>query len=328
MAFSVGMVGCGGIAQVHAAALAKLSDVRLRACADIVPERAQRMAEAYACRAYASLSDMLAGEKLDAVHICTPHYLHTPMARQIADYGAAVFTEKPPVISRAQWEELCAVAARVPLGVCFQNRYNPNVRDAQAIIASGEYGAVRGARAFVTWSRGEKYYTQSGWRGRWETEGGGVLINQSIHTLDLLVRLLGPAAAVEAHMANHHLRGTIEVEDTLEAYMLLGGKPVIFYATTAYAADAPVLLEVQLEKATLRLEGATLEIRQGAQTERRAYQGPEALGKGYWGNGHQACIADFYDSLAQKRPFANDLASVRATVDAMLAIYAQGVKTL
>ena len=85
MAFSVGMVGCGGIAQVHAAALAKLSDVRLRACADIVPERAQRMAEAYACRAYASLSDMLAGEKLDAVHICTPHYLHTPMARQIAD---------------------------------------------------------------------------------------------------------------------------------------------------------------------------------------------------------------------------------------------------
>jgi len=239
--FRVAIIGCGGIAQVHAAVLNNLQETELIACADIRPERAGAMAEKYGCRAYASMDALLDAETPDAVHLCTPHYLHAPMAKAAADRGIAVFSEKPPVISREQWALLEDAAAKVPFGVCFQNRYNPNVEEAKRLIREGVYGRLLGGRAFVTWKREIPYYRDSGWRGAWATEGGGVLINQSIHTLDLLVQLFGAPDRAETHMVNHHLKGAIEVEDTVEAYLILGGCPVLFYATTAYTTDAPVI---------------------------------------------------------------------------------------
>ena len=321
--FSVGIVGCGGIAQVHAAALARIEGVKLAACADVKPARADRMAADYGCRAYASLDAMLDAEALDALHICTPHYLHTPMAEAAARRGIAVFTEKPPVIDRAQWRRLEAVAERVPLGICFQNRYNGSVRAAREILRSGEFGAPVGARAFVTWSRGAAYYHDSGWRGAWATEGGGALINQSIHTLDLLIWLLGGARRVEARLSNHHLRGAIEVEDTVEAYLEPGGHPALFYASTAYTSDAPIFLEIQLERAVLRITGDALDVVADGSTRHVDAQTASAPGKDYWGSGHLPCIADFYRSLGEGAPYQNDLASVRDTMDAVLRIYEQ-----
>ena len=327
--FRVAIIGCGGIAQVHASVLKSLPDTELTACADIRPERAEAMAAKYGCRAYSSMDALLEAEKdLDSVHLCTPHYLHAPMAKKASERGLAVFSEKPPVISREQWCLLEEAAAKVPLGICFQNRYNPNVEAAKQMISEGTYGALLGGRAFVTWKREAPYYRDSGWRGTWATEGGGVLINQSIHTLDLLVQLFGPADRVETHMANHHLRDAIEVEDTVEAYLTLGGRPVLFYATTAYTQDAPVLIELHFERATVRLESDALEIRGENGSERKTFEVPETLGKKYWGTGHTACISDFYNSLAERRPFRNDLESVRATADLMLTMYEQGRKTL
>lgn len=122
------------------------------------------------------------------MHICTPHYLHVPMAVYGLTHGVHVFMEKPPVISGeqlAQLEEAVAGSDR-RLGLCFQNRYNPSVQEVKKLLASGEAGRIRGARGLVTWSRGREYYTESGWRGSLATEGGGALINQSVHTLDLL----------------------------------------------------------------------------------------------------------------------------------------------
>ena len=327
--FRVAIIGCGGIAQVHASVLSALPDTILTACADIRPERAQAMAAKYGCRAYPSMDALLDAEnELDSVHLCTPHYLHAPMAKKAAERGLAVFSEKPPVISRDQWGLLEEAAAKVPLGICFQNRYNPNVEAAKLLIAEGTYGDLLGGRAFVTWKREAPYYRDSGWRGAWATEGGGVLINQSVHTLDLLVQLFGPADAVETHMANHHLRDAIEVEDTVEAYLKLGGRPVLFYATTAYTQDAPVLIELHFERATVRLESDAMEIRSGNTVEHRTFEVPETLGKKYWGTGHTACISDFYGCLAEGRPFRNNLDSVKATADLMLTMYEQGRKTL
>ncbi len=326
--FHVAIIGCGGIAQVHAAVLHNLPDTELIACADIRPERAEAMAQKFGCRAYDSMDALLDAERPDSVHLCTPHYLHAPMAQKAARRGIAVFSEKPPVINREQWAMLEDAASRVPLGICFQNRYNPNAREAKRLIDEKVYGELLGARAFVTWKRELPYYRDSGWRGVWATEGGGVLINQSVHTLDLLVRLMGDPDTVEAHMANHHLKGGIEVEDTVEAYLVLGGKPALFYATTAYTQDAPVMIELHLEGATLRLESDALEIRTKDGAERKTFRTDAALGKGYWGTGHTACIADFYDSIRNNRPFQNDLASVRGTADAMLRMYEEGRKTL
>ena len=326
--YRVGIVGCGGIAAVHAAVLDRLEDTRLAACADILPRRAEEMAERYGARAYGSLEEMLAAEKLDAVHLCTPHDLHAPMAEAAAERGVAVLTEKPPVISADQWERLEKAAEKAPVGVCFQNRYNPNVREARRLIGSGAYGRVLGARAFVTWQRDGAYYTDSPWRGKWAREGGSALINQSIHTLDLLVTLLGGPGRAEGHMANRHLKNVIETEDTVEAYMTLGGKPALFYASNAYAANAPVLIDIQLESAVLRLEGAELEIRREEGAERRVFDQPETLGKGYWGNGHYPCIQDFYRCLASGAPYPNRLETARDTVLLMLELYGQGRKEM
>ena len=326
--YRAAIIGCGGIAQVHAAVLSSLPDVTITACADIRPERAQAMAEKYGCHAYSSIDDLLQNEEVDTVHLCTPHVFHAPMALQAAKKGIAVFTEKPPVMTREQWPMLEEAAKLVPLGICFQNRYNAGTKEAKRIIEEKIYGSPKGARAFVTWSRGVSYYKDSGWRGTWEKEGGGVLINQSIHTLDLLIWLLGQPESAEAHMANHHLRDVIEVEDTIEAYLKIGGCPVLFYATTAYSDDSPVFLEIQLEEATIRVESDAVEVRTKEGIERRTYQAPETLGKNYWGSGHTSCIADFYDSLKNNRPFQNDLESVRATADTMLRLYEDGKKTL
>lgn len=317
------IVGCGGIAQVHAKALEKADYAELTACADIRPERARALAETYGGKPYSSLEELLEHEKVEVLHLCTPHYLHTPMAKLAQEKGIHVFTEKPPVISREQWAEFSKLAqgsARV--GVCFQNRYNRSVRYLEELLASGAPGKILGARAFVTWHREAPYYTESGWRGSLKTEGGGVLINQSIHTLDLLVRFLGKADAVEATCSNHHLNGVIEVEDTLEANACFGSARAVFFATTAFCTDSPVLVELVCENAALRMEETEVTcVWKDGKREQISFTVPAAQGKAYWGSGHETCIADFYHALEENRPYQNDIASVANTVDLMLGIY-------
>ena len=219
------LVGCGGIAAVHGSVLTSDIDTEFVAAADIKPEKAQTYAENFHTKPYPSLESMLEAEKPDVLHICTPHYLHVPMAIYSLERNINVFMEKPPAISFDQLEELKKAAAKseAQLGFCYQNRYNASIRAAKDLIDSGKAGKVLGARAFVTWCRGAAYYTESGWRGSLKTEGGGVLINQSVHTQDLLCFLLGNPTTVDATMTNHHLKNVIEVEDTLEAYIDFNG---------------------------------------------------------------------------------------------------------
>ena len=323
------IVGCGNIGAVHAESIRRLEGVSLCAAADIRPERAASYAEKYGCRAYASLEEMLEKERPDVLHICTPHYLHVPMTTYALQRGIHVFCEKPPVISEGQLDALTRAAAEGPgrAGFCFQNRYNPGVLFIRELLASGRLGKVKGARGIVTWNRGEAYYTQSGWRGRLETEGGGALINQSIHTMDLLGVFLGKPVSVEAQTANHHLPGVIEVEDMMEAYIRYADAAACFYATTAYTEDAPPLIELSCEKGIVRMEDPEVTViwpdgrREHPETVRK-----QALGKSYWGSGHLDCIADFYRCLRTGERFAQELDGVRDTVRLMLAAYRSAAK--
>ena len=322
--FRVGVVGCGGIAQVHGGVLQGLEGVELAACADIRPERAKAFAEKFGGSAYTSMEEMLAAERLDAVHLCTPHYLHTPMAEMAAERGIHVFTEKPPVIDREQWARFQKLEqAPVRVGVCFQNRYNRSVELLRELLASGRPGKILGARAFVTWHREAPYYTESGWRGTLEMEGGGVLINQSVHTLDLLGQFLGRAEEVEATMGNHHLKSVIEVEDTMEGYISFEGAKALFYATTAHCANSPVLVELECEHATIRMDEqeVTIAWADGAREHHSLATKPVAGGKDYWGNSHGLCIADFYRCVREGKPFRNDIPGIRDTAELMLGMY-------
>lgn len=318
------IVGCGSIAAVHAAALSRMEKVRLSGFADIRPERAQEFARQYGGNAYVSLEEMLEKEKPDVLHICTPHYLHVPMAVCGLAHGVHVFMEKPPAMTKEQLAELERAVGESDrrIGFCFQNRYNPCVQYVKELLDSKKAGKVKGARAFVTWSRNEKYYTESGWRGKLDTEGGGVLINQSIHTMDLLVYLLGRPLWTDAGMSNHHLKGVIEVEDTMEALIGFADSSACFYATTAYCTDKAPIVEIACKNMTIRMEDPSVTIYYpDGSVEQPHLEGAKPLGKSCWGSGHEGCIADFYHCLETKERFCQDFYGVRDTAELMLAVY-------
>lgn len=328
------VIGCGSIAAVHAKSISRLEGVSLTAVADVVPERAEALSLKYGASSYTDWETMLEQEDIDVLHICTPHYLHTPMAAAALKKGIHVFMEKPPAISWKQWEELKQAEMEAEngakLGICFQNRFNPSVSYIKERLDRGEFGALKGARGILTWCRREPYYTESGWRGTKEKEGGGALINQSIHTLDLIQYLVGKKPLfVEASSSNHHLKGIIEVEDTLEAYISYGLERVCFYATTGYAADVPPIIELECENARVRMEDLAVTITgPDGRAEVTDFSGGECLGKSYWGSGHMDCIRTFYQCIKEGMPFPVGLRQIESTVWLMLKAYesAEGVK--
>ena len=330
----IGIVGCGGIARVHAWVLSQLDDIKITALCDIVPEHAQGFKEEWNLKdaqIFSNLEDMLLQGNLDGIHICAPHVCHVPMAVLTLQKGLDVFMEKPVAISTEQLKLLQRIeaASSAHLGICFQNRYNTSTRKLDELVASGHYGKVLGGKASVTWRRDENYYAGSPWKGKWETEGGGALINQSIHTLDLLLRYLGEPTKIEATIANHHTSEAIEVEDTVEAWLEFpDGKRGCFYASNGYVTDAPISLELQCEKARLLLTENKIFIFENSKVQMIPCEENEGIGKSYWGVGHLSCIRDFYECIIQGKKFPNDLQSAMNTTTVALEIYHEGRKTL
>ncbi len=318
------IVGCGGIASVHKRVLTGLPEAELIACCDIKKGKAEAFAEGSNMRVYESIEDLIEKEKPDVVHLCVPHPLHAPMAKYCVENGVNVFTEKPPVVNAAQWDMFYQLKdADKYVGICFQNRYNHSVKRVKEMIDSGEMGRVLGARAILTWNRDADYYSKSDWRGNWKTEGGGVLINQAIHTLDLLVYLLGKVENADCHMCNHSLREIIEVEDTAEAYIRFeSGVNACFYATNAYCMNSPVMVELVMQKGILRMEGDSLTVQfpDGSAKQMEITNKPR-FEKDYWGNSHYDCISDFYKAIIEKRPFNNDIEHVKETMKLMINMY-------
>ena len=295
---------------MHLKALNDNPDTDIVAVADIKPERADEAAKEYGAKAYYDFDELLKNETLDSVHICTPHYLHTDMAIKTLKAGVNILTEKPCSVSADEVESLrkAQKESGKQVGVCFQNRYNNCVIHAKKIINSGSLGKILSARAFVTWSRGEDYYSDD-WHGTLDKECGGVLINQSIHTLDLIEYLCGKCKSVTAHVSNDHLKGIIEVEDNASVLMELeSGITAIMYATTAYAENSDVFIEISFENGKLRFEGDRLYTIDKNNNITEACERPEAVyhGQSYWGVGHSILINDYYDCLKSGRKFEID----------------------
>ena len=325
--WKVGIVGCGNIAKVHAEALKKMENVSICSFADCKPDRADAYKKIYGTQetnCWSSFEEMLENEELDVVHICTPHYLHVPMALKVLEHGVHVFMEKPPAISRETFRKLQEAEKKSgkSVGICFQNRYNESVAQIFEEFKKEELGKIKGVRAFLTWSRGEKYYKESGWRGIKEKEGGGVLMNQAIHTLDLLVQFLGKPLAAQASMNNHHLVGEIEEEDTMEAYIRFEKASACLYATNAYVTDSPVLIELECENGSIRMEENQLWIRYKNGTGKTfSFAKASGVGKSYWGNSHGRCITDYYESLYTGKEFRNSLENVKDTFSLTMDLY-------
>ena len=297
------IIGCGGIHHVHAQTLADIPQAKLVAVCDIKPERAEASAKAYGARAYTKAEDVFALEDVDVVHITTPHYLHAPLAIAALKAGKYVLCEKPMATSNADARAMID-AADGRLGIIFQNRYNAGAQKMKEIIESGEYGAVKCIRGAVTWVRTPAYYSDD-WHGRKALEGGGVMMNQAIHTLDLVQWLAGPALTVAGQINTQSLRGVIEVEDTAQFRIRFASGAVgIFFATTGYGVDDEVEVEIVLEKETFWLRSDRLYRRpQGGELELICRnEGLIPKGKGYWGTGHLMQLRDYYESISQGKP--------------------------
>jgi predicted dehydrogenase len=210
-----GLVGCGKVGQIHAAALAVLPEADLVAVCDSDSERAARFARQYGARPFGDVGTLLRDAAVEAVVIGTPHPLHAGPAIRAAEAGVHVLVEKPLAANLADCDAMLAAARRtgVKLGVISQRRFYEPVRRIKAAIDAGKIGTpVLGVFEMFSW-RDQAYYASDPWRGKWSTEGSGVLVNQSPHQLDLLQWFMGEIEEITGCWANLS-HPTIEVEDT------------------------------------------------------------------------------------------------------------------
>ncbi|MCL6456553.1 MAG: Gfo/Idh/MocA family oxidoreductase [Gorillibacterium sp.] len=301
------IIGCGAIFPLHAKAIAELEGVKLVAVVDTVLAKAEEAGATYGCAALTDYQAILDRPDIQVVHVCAPHNLHAEIAIACLKAGKHVLTEKPMAenLEAAYRMVETAEQSRGQLGITFQNRYNDSSVRIKETIDSGVLGKLLCMKGIVTWYRDDAYYRNSPWRGKWTSEGGGVLINQTIHTLDLLQWFGGPISSVKGSVTTDVLDQVIEVEDTAHACIdFANGARGLFYGTNAYLVNSPVELELVFEKGTLIQRRDSLYLWQDGietlLTEPSLNPGGE---KSYWGMSHGRLIADFYAHVRENKPF-------------------------
>lgn len=231
------IVGCGVISPVHARSISELPEACLAAVCDIAPERARALAEVYPADVYEDAEEMLSRADIDVVTVLTPSGLHAEIGIAAARAGKHVLVEKPMDISLAQADALIEScrAAGVKLAVISQHRFDPAVAAAKAAVEAGQLGILNFGGAHTKWFRSQAYYDSGDWRGTWAMDGGGALINQSIHYVDLLQYIMGPVEELSGYTATRaHER--IEVEDLAVAALKFrsGALGLLEGSTSAY----------------------------------------------------------------------------------------------
>lgn len=321
------VVGLGDVAVIHLEAIEAIDGIDLVAVCDTDPAALARGVEEYGVPGFADVATMLAEVRPDVVHVCTPHDQHVPVVLACLAAGVNVLTEKPLANTVAQAEEIVAAAAAAPevrIGVCFQNRYNTTAQAMRAVLDSGELGRVLGATATVMWTRIPEYYRVKPWRGTWDRAGGGLLINQAIHTVDLVQWLLGEVVAVSGNAATRVYGDVIEVEDSAEIVLNhADGARSVFFGTLGNVVNHPVTIDISAERGSLSLRGNLTITREDGSVEVVEEREAPSGGRTYWGVSHEILIQDFYDRLEDAEPYwispAEALKSLRIVTD----VYAQ-----
>lgn len=255
MTIRVGLIGGGNISETHARAASGISGVEIAAVYGTNSEKLQRLCREHGGTAYTDFSAFLAHRPMELVILGSPSGLHATHGIAAARQGLHVLTEKPIDISTSRADELIEAAKQsgVKLGVIFQDRMKPHIRQLKDWIDHGVLGKLLLVDARVKWYRPPEYYANSRWRGTVALDGGGALINQGIHTIDLLVWLLGDVVRVQARTAT--LLHKIEAEDTATALLeFSNGALGLFHATTAAYPGYPRRVEISGTEGTVALE--------------------------------------------------------------------------
>lgn len=303
----LGVIGVGGMGSYHVATLPQLRNCRLTAVCDIVPEKMEAGGDA---KRFTDSAELIRSGEVDGVVIATPHYFHTTIGIDAMRNGLHVLTEKPISVHKADCERL--IAAHQGKGqvfaAMFNQRTDPHYQRIRRIVKSGELGELRRVNWIITdWFRTEAYYASGGWRATWSGEGGGVLLNQCPHNLDLLQWICGVPSRIEAHcgFGKYH---RIEVEDDVTAYLEYPNGATGVFVTTTGEAPGTNRLEIGGDRGKIVYENGRIQFTRTETTvpEFRSTS-PEAFGSpGMWnceipvngyGGQHKEVLQNFVDAI-------------------------------
>ena len=330
--YRVCVIGCGVISPNHIKPLLANERTELVAVCDIIEERAKARAELGGCAYYTDYRQMLKEVRPDAVHLCLPHHLHSPVAIDCMRAGADVLCEKPMDASLEAALRMKEVSEQTGrrLGIIFQNRYNAENVAIYKALKSGEMGKLISLRGEVCWKRDQAYYDSGKWRCDYATAGGGVIINQAIHTLDLLRYFAdSPIADVRATVS-HHGTTSAEVEDTAEGLILFeNGVSALFYFTINNFEDEDIRVTIKCENAHVesRAGDCCIHFRDGHDVHVNDDEHHKEAGvKVCYGSSHTDQIADFYNDPdgSRARWMMDEALKTQELVDAILRV--SGVK--
>lgn len=327
----IAVIGCGRIAAVYQTAFEHLREqAQVVLAVDKAADRAQAFAaqfpgaEASDAVSIGAFRATLRRVKPDVLHVLLPHHLHACYTIAALEEGVHVLTEKPIALSPEDADAMAEAALRSgkQLGVIYQNRYIDGVQRVRSLMLSGQLGRVLGAFSTLNWHRPASYY-QCDWKGRWATEGGGVVIDQAIHSIDLVRYMTGlEAVKVQGHTARRVLE-TIEVEDEADAAVTLeNGAVYSFFASNYYIANSPIRVEIAFEKATALLTLEDMELRwSDGRTEHIAAKRADTGGESYWGASHEKQISAYYQALRSGETAPWTPQDAKKTLEIVQAIY-------
>jgi len=329
MTFHIGLIGGGNITETHARAARGIPGVKISAINGTNAEKTARLCREHGGTPYQNFDAFLKHRPMDLVIIGSPSGLHATQGIAAARHGLHVLTEKPIEISTARADALIEAAnqSKVQLGVIFQDRLKPHIRQLKTWLDQGLLGKLLFVDARVKWYRPPEYYANSSWRGTLALDGGGALINQGVHTIDLLLWLLGDVARVQARTATQLHK--IEAEDTAVAILeFAGGALGIFHATTAAYPGYPRRVEISGSEGTVILEhdriiAANLRNAPATAAVSAALDENQSASSAVVSDfrGHQSVLEDFLQAIQHNRAPACDGLEGRRSIALIESIY-------
>lgn len=326
------MIGCGRISVMYAQVFKELNDLaEVVYAVDTDLNKAKAFAEQFnGCKAISDYRQCM-DDNIDVAHIATSHDLHHEIAIELMKNKIHVLTEKPMAITLSNADRMISVSEEmgIKLGVIFQTRYAKGCIYIKNIIDSGKIGKIKCAKSYLSWSRDKSYYADSDWKGTWEKEGGGVLIDQAIHSIDRVQWLVGSDMEwIEGNIRNRN-HDFLKVEDTADALVKFkNGCLYHMYATNCFGYDAPIELEIVGEhgRVGMKQDLAWVDI-DGEKYYEIADEHDEVIpGKAYWGNTHVIQIRDFYTSVINNSLVNIDGREGKKALDIVLSIYESSIK--
>jgi len=331
--WNFGIIGAGNIADFHAKAVQSLYNANLVGICGTNPNKVKLLVTKYSCRVFKTADEVVQSPDIDVIIIATPSGAHLVPTIEAAKHNKHVLCEKPLEISLERIDSMIEAHEKnnTQLGGIFNFRFNEAVRVLKNAVDTGRFGTITNASVYIPWWRNDEYY-KSSWRGTWELDGGGALMNQSIHMVDLLQYMVGPVESLQAYIATLG-HPQIEVEDTAVAILKFKNKALgmIYGSTTSFPGQFR-RLEITGTKGTVIMEENSFKVWQFDELFDKDQEIIKKYSTIEGGGGvsdpmaipfepHARNIAAFIRSIEENKTFEIDGKEARKSVEIVLGVY-------